>query len=888
MKKFFSFLAIASAILAFNSCEQQGVEEFKSVDHLTFTSAKPEIQDAADTKTGWTGSSVQWLAGDKIRVGFTLDGAWQSSGKDDDTTPRFYASSALDADTDIASFSVPFGDNTFQESVKELEGGIVFYGVYPSSACSAAQKDAPNLSVTIPYDQQPSASSFDASADFMVGQSKPVEAMTEDPILMSWNRVVALADITLKGLNVLEGEKLLYLTLTAQESANLAGSQIVNVTDGTYTANKSTNEIKLDLSSLEINSNNLEVWAVLLPETVSYLKVVLETDSATYTKEISGLSLSFKKNKRNILGIKMENAERIEKAPTEQVIEGGNYVIAATYNNNDYMMTAATSGNIQGVSNLSTTTDSEGRLIADEDAVWTISYDSDNGVYYVYSASSNKFLNGTAGSTNLKLVDESDKTGFSGVKNSDETFSLTVSSSSTTRGIGYNHNNGSPRFGMYSITSKEQITKLNLIPAVAEEKPVTIDFTTIAELNALAKATATMWDGTLENAIVSFAPDANNAIIKDATGSILVYKQNHGLKQGQTFTGDFTPTIKLFNGTAEITDLDTATFTGEEKVVEPESLTLADLVGNIAKYQNAYVKVDDLTVTSVSGQNINVENGANTYVVYSSAADATCVAGDVISVVGTIAQYKSTDQIKAWTTDAITVTSSAPGDDTEYTITVADAENGTVEASATAAKKGTEITLTINPAEGYTLDALTVKDAENNDITVNDNKFTMPASNVTVSATFKAKEVPSGSVTDVLNQATTGVTGTSYTEWSGKTSKSDAVYAGQSAGGNNSIQLRSNNSNSGVVTTASGGKVTKIVVKWNSNTTSGRTLNIYGSNTAYTSATDLYDSTKQGTLLGTIVYGTSTELTIDGDYSYVGFRSNSGAMYLTEVDITWE
>lgn len=79
-------------------------------------------------------------------------------------------------------------------------------------------------------------------------------------------------------------------------------------------------------------------------------------------------------------------------------------------------------------------------------------------------------------------------------------------------------------------------------------------------------------------------------------------------------------------------------------------------------------------------------------------------------------------------------------DDTEYTITVTDVENGTVEASATAAKKGTEITLTITPAEGYLFDALTVKDADGKDVEVKDNKFTMPASNVIVSATFKEKE----------------------------------------------------------------------------------------------------------------------------------------------------
>ena len=143
-------------------------------------------------------------------------------------------------------------------------------------------------------------------------------------------------------------------------------------------------------------------------------------------------------------------------------------------------------------------------------------------------------------------------------------------------------------------------------------------------------------------------------------------------------------------------------------------------------------------------------------------------------------------------------------------------------------------------------------------------------------------------VTDVLTRTTTGVANTSYASWSGKTSNSSAVYAGQSAGGNSSIQLRSDKSNSGVITTASGGKVKKVTVTWNSNTASGRTLQVYGKSTAYSAPTDLYSSTTQGTLLGTIVNGTSTELVISGDYTFIGLRSASGAMYLTEIQITWE
>ena len=116
---------------------------------------------------------------------------------------------------------------------------------------------------------------------------------------------------------------------------------------------------------------------------------------------------------------------------------------------------------------------------------------------------------------------------------------------------------------------------------------------------------------------------------------------------------------------------------------------------------------------------------------------------------------------------------------------------------------------------------------------------------------------------DEITRETTGISGESYFSWSEKTCSSDAVYAGNSAGGNNAIQLRSNNSNSGIVSTTSGGKLYSVSVEWNSNTSSGRTLNVYGKNSAYSDANNLFNNTNQGTLLGTIVCGTSTELNID-------------------------
>jgi len=144
-----------------------------------------------------------------------------------------------------------------------------------------------------------------------------------------------------------------------------------------------------------------------------------------------------------------------------------------------------------------------------------------------------------------------------------------------------------------------------------------------------------------------------------------------------------------------------------------------------------------------------------------------------------------------------------------------------------------------------------------------------------------------GQFIDVLNGEFTGITGTSYTQWSGLRAASPAIYAGQSAGRYESIQLRAT-SPSGIITTASGGKVKKIAVSWNGNTEIGRTLVVYGKNTSYNASTELYGDAK-GDVLGTIICGTlSTELSVDGDYEYIGLKSDSGAMYLDAITITWE
>lgn len=104
-----------------------------------------------------------------------------------------------------------------------------------------------------------------------------------------------------------------------------------------------------------------------------------------------------------------------------------------------------------------------------------------------------------------------------------------------------------------------------------------------------------------------------------------------------------------------------------------------------------------------------------------------------------------------------------------YNISVNTPSNGTVTANPTKAKEGATVTLTINPNAGYELETISATDGDNQAVTLNGSgntrTFTMPASDVTVSATFKASvytvsvsSVSNGSIAANTTSATMGET----------------------------------------------------------------------------------------------------------------------------------
>lgn len=151
--------------------------------------------------------------------------------------------------------------------------------------------------------------------------------------------------------------------------------------------------------------------------------------------------------------------------------------------------------------------------------------------------------------------------------------------------------------------------------------------------------------------------------------------------------------------------------------------------------------------------------------------------------------------------------------------------------------------------------------------------------------------VEAATTTDVLTADMFNATDQNYKDFSGVVGSSGAVYAGNNAKtSTGAIQLRSRDSKEGIVTTSSAGTVVSVSVSFNSETTSARKLDVYVSNTAFTTASQLYDNG-----LGEKVYSfekatytNGTEVVIEGNYHYIGFRSNSGALYLDNITINWQ
>lgn len=147
--------------------------------------------------------------------------------------------------------------------------------------------------------------------------------------------------------------------------------------------------------------------------------------------------------------------------------------------------------------------------------------------------------------------------------------------------------------------------------------------------------------------------------------------------------------------------------------------------------------------------------------------------------------------------------------------------------------------------------------------------------------------------TDELTATTLNIT-SSYNKFATQTLSSGASYDGAAYVGTgknyNGIQIKADQIKksfyTGIITSASGGTIKSITINFNS--ANSNTLGIYGKNTAYTTADDLFGSAA-GELIKSVPNSkTAVTITPDKAYKFIGFKSNKGTIYIDKITIVWE
>lgn len=446
MKKFMkSLMLVAVAAMGFTACTNDMLDNVNKNTEETFTltisSEKPALEG---TRTEFSNGSIIWNQGDNIRATFNRGTEWG----------KYYAGSTdkneIANDGSTATFTI---GTEFQSSAS---GDFMFYAGYPQNAIGSGTT-APTegiLGVTVPTEQtMTKMSTFDASADIMVGKSTQTYTEVTQTIPFHWTRLVSHACVTLKNLAAQEGEIVKNVTFTAPEGVALTGKGDVNFDEQSMTA-LDNNTVTVNLpANTTAKVAELPVWFCSAPATITAgnnLVVTVETTRGTYTRTITARSegIKFIQNNYCTLGINMASAEFTPAATSANVYQlitsvdeltTGEYVLTAKYNNAYYPMSTTFASKINATTTITVTNDQ----ITETDAdgyILTLTASTDgvsiyNGTNYLKYNSNTNFTTSTTASNWT-------------VKYTDNQFQFLQ-----TRYILWQYNNGSSRFGAYATSN---------------------------------------------------------------------------------------------------------------------------------------------------------------------------------------------------------------------------------------------------------------------------------------------------------------------------------------------------------------------------------------------------------------------------------------------------
>lgn len=669
MKK---YLIIASAaILALAGCAKEQPAPKPAEEEtviLNFVSERPMLdaaeapQAGASTRTEWSTDKIIWSSGDKIRVGYTKDGDWM--GQSEAGTAKFYKSDAVSIDggnASVGTFSVPISGSAFTDPA--VSGTYQFYAVYPGDAFSETSVADPTAkSITLPTSQTPGSDTFDPTADILVGQSEAMSlsGLPTDPISIDWTRLVAHADLTFSDLDFEGAESVSKITLTFNSEAKVAGSFSVNITDGTAGAGNN-NVLTLSGANITSGADYAKAWACVLPVTFTSLSVEVKTDKATYTRDITGISKTFKQNARNILTIGMSTATR---TPISELIADGNYVLAVEDSGTYYAISSEQNGT---------------STRRDRSEITTVGFDpSDYSAGSPYTAANNLIwtITNVSGGVKINLVGDTDSymqydSNKLPLGSSGATFEVAEGTGTFTfvNGTSYISMNGTYGFGCYA--SGTGIHDIYVIPATGTP---TITF---AETSKNVAADATSVSFTYTTSFV--AGDPNVAVTSD-TGSAV----------SSTSISGGTLTVNLNTNTTSSTKTVTLTVSASGASNVVLTITQAGVVGDAENgdvlWAEAFTGFSDNDVPSASNASTTVYGSGSVTYACTDGGSTTKVYGSGNNAGGTAPEL-----LISKSNGAFAVTGIPTGNATEMTLSFKSNNGCTVSSSTTGATFGSNL-----------------------------------------------------------------------------------------------------------------------------------------------------------------------------------------------------
>lgn len=299
MKKLFIALSAAAAILA--GCAQE-TEYTPAEKTCTLT---VEVEDNT-TKTYVEGDKIYWHeSGEQLNVVYFAE-------VEGEPTSRYQAGTHTEYTLvdNKATFTADF--NTFSGATSYTFGAFYPY---------VSKYSTSSISLTVPQEQTPAEASYDPKADILVSTQPVVIEGTPDKVQFRLSRMVAIVNMTVKGISA--GE--LIEEIVVSSPAKPAGAVTFKVHEANTVENavwyNNDEDITLDMGG-RVATGEDAVWFTTVPTDLSgsALTVTVTTDKNIYTKEIdlTGKTLNFER--ADIARFSVAGLTKVEKPKTYKLL----------------------------------------------------------------------------------------------------------------------------------------------------------------------------------------------------------------------------------------------------------------------------------------------------------------------------------------------------------------------------------------------------------------------------------------------------------------------------------------------------------------------------------------------------------------------------------------